>query len=78
MHPVHLRGFLNKRLHMQGFIAFDYLSQWQSIQAKLIALILDKRLHYTESISHGIESAPSAFIGMLNGQNFGKQLVKLF
>jgi len=77
MHPVHLRGFLNKRLHMQGFIAFDYLSQWQSIQAELIKLILDKRLQYTESISHGIESAPAAFIGMLNGQNFGKQLVKL-
>ena len=78
MHPVHLRGFLNKRLHLQGFIAFDYVNEWQSIQAELIALILDKRLQYTESVSEGIESAPAAFIGMLNGQNLGKQLVKLF
>ena len=62
---------------MQGFIAFDYLSEWQSIQAELISLILDRRLQYTESISEGIESAPAAFIGMLNGHNLGKQLVKL-
>lgn len=78
MHPVHLRGFLNKRLHLQAFIAFDYLSEWESIQTELISLILDKSLQYTESVSQGIGSAPDAFIGMLNGHNLGKQLVKLF
>ncbi len=77
-HPVHLRGFLNKRLHLQGFIAFDYLNEWEPIQTELISLILDKSIQYTESISQGIESAPDAFIGMLNGHNLGKQLVKLF
>jgi NADPH-dependent curcumin reductase CurA len=78
MHPVHLRGFLNKRLHLQAFIAFDYLNEWESIQTELISLILDKSLQYTESVSQGIGSAPDAFIGMLNGHNLGKQLVKLF
>jgi hypothetical protein len=34
-------------------------------------------LKYRESIATGIESAPAAFIGLLNGENFGKQLVKL-
>jgi hypothetical protein len=75
---VHLRGFLNKRLHLQAFIAFDYLNEWESIQTELISLILDKSLQYTESVSQGIASAPNAFIGMLNGHNLGKQLVKLF
>jgi NADPH-dependent curcumin reductase len=36
-----------------------------------------RRFTYTETIADGIESAPSAFIGMLRGENFGKQLVKL-
>ena len=76
-HPVHLRGFLNKRLHLQAFIAFDYFDEWPSIQAQLISFIADQSLRYTESISKGIESAPNAFIGMLNGHNIGKQLVKL-
>ena len=35
------------------------------------------RLKYRETISQGIESAPQAFIGLLKGHNFGKQLVKL-
>jgi NADPH-dependent curcumin reductase CurA len=36
------------------------------------------KIKYRESIAQGIESAPAAFIGLLKGQNFGKQLVKLF
>ena len=76
-HPVHLRGFLNKRLNLQAFIAFDYFDDWPSIQTQLISLIANQSLRYTESISVGIENAPNAFIGMLNGQNLGKQLVKL-
>jgi len=76
-HPVHLRSFLNKRLYLQAFIAFDYFDEWSSIRTQLISLILDKSIRYTESISHGIENAPTAFIGMLNGHNLGKQLVKL-
>ena len=73
-HPVYLRSFLNKRLYLQAFIAFDYFDEWSSIQTQLI---LDKSIRYAESISHGIENAPTAFIGMLNGHILGKQLVKL-
>ena len=36
------------------------------------------KLKWRETIADGIESAPSAFLGMLKGRNFGKQLVKLF
>ena len=76
-HPVYLRSFLNKRLYLQVFIAFDYFDEWPSIHAQLISFVADQSLRYTESISHGIENAPTAFNGMLNGHNLSKQLVKL-
>ena len=77
-HQINLRHFLNKRLHLQAFIASDYLDEWSSIQTQLISLIKCNDLKYSESISMGIESAPSAFVGMLNGNNLGKQLVQLY
>jgi NADPH-dependent curcumin reductase len=40
-------------------------------------LLAAGRLKYRESIAEGLENAPRAFIGMLKGENFGKQLVKL-
>ena len=40
-------------------------------------LVHEGKLKYRESVAQGLESAPKAFIGLLNGENFGKQLVKL-
>jgi NADPH-dependent curcumin reductase CurA len=36
------------------------------------------KIKYRESVAQGLENAPKAFIGLLKGENFGKQLVKLF
>ena len=39
--------------------------------------VRDGKIKYRESVTHGLENAPKAFIGMLKGENFGKQLVKI-
>jgi NADPH-dependent curcumin reductase CurA len=72
-----LRLVLVKRLKIQGFIMFDHLEFWPRALAELGALIADCQLHWRESVAEGIEAAPAAFLGLLEGRNFGKQLVKL-
>jgi NADPH-dependent curcumin reductase len=39
--------------------------------------VLDGKVRFRESIAYGLENAPTAFLGLLKGENFGKQLVKL-
>ena len=46
-------------------------------QPPLEGLLAQGALKYRETISQGLESAPEAFVGLLKGKNFGKQLVKL-
>ena len=68
---------LRSRLTMQGFIVFEHADAWPPALAELSELVATKRLHYRESIAHGLERAPDAFLGLLKGRNFGKQLVQL-
>jgi NADPH-dependent curcumin reductase CurA len=68
---------VRQRLLVQGFIVTEQLDVWPEALAQLGTLVAQKKLHYRESIAQGLESAPEAFIGLLKGKNFGKQLVKL-
>ena len=68
---------LVSRLRLQGFIVTEHLNVWPEAMKELGAMVQAGTLKYRETISQGIESAPQAFIGLLKGQNFGKQLVKL-
>lgn len=72
-----MRYVLARRLSMQGFIVTEHMEHWSQGLAELTALFVAGKLHYRESIAHGLGFAPEAFIGLLNGKNFGKQLVKL-
>ena len=69
--------FLVSRFRMQGFIVSDHLALWPQGLKELGTLVATGRLKYRESIADGIEAAPDAFIGLLKGRNFGKQLVRL-
>ncbi|MBI1990726.1 MAG: NADP-dependent oxidoreductase [Betaproteobacteria bacterium] len=71
------RCFLINRIQLRGFICSDHLDLWKGALKELGTLVHEGRLKYRESIAIGLENAPRAFIGLLNGQNFGKQLVKL-
>jgi NADPH-dependent curcumin reductase CurA len=50
---------------------------WPQALAGLGALVAGGQLKYRETVAQGLGSAPEAFIGLLKGRNFGKQLVKL-
>lgn len=71
------RMILTSRLMMQGFIVSEHMEYWPMALGELGGLVAHGKIKYRESIAQGLESAPQAFIGMLKGANFGKQLVKL-
>ena len=78
--PYGVKSFgalLASRVTLQGFIVSEHMDRWPAALAELAAHVAEGRIKYRESIAEGIESAPGAFIGMLEGKNFGKQLVKI-
>ena len=68
---------LINRMRVQGFIVSEHMPLWPQALGELGALVAEGKLKYRESVAQGLESAPEAFIGLLKGRNFGKQLVKL-
>ena len=78
--PIPLQNpslILTSRLRVQGFIVSEHMDAWPDALAELGSRVAAGTLKYRETIAHGLESAPEAFIGLLKGRNFGKQLVKL-
>jgi len=69
--------FLISRLTLQGFIVSEHMDVWHEALKELGALVVAGGIKYRESVAQGLENAPQAFVGMLRGANFGKQLVKL-
>jgi NADPH-dependent curcumin reductase CurA len=78
--PIPIRNptwFLLSRLKLQGFIVSEHLPLWPQALQELGTQVAAGRIKYRETIADGLESAPAAFIGLLKGRNFGKQLVRL-
>jgi NADPH-dependent curcumin reductase len=70
-------ALLANRVHLEGFIVSDHLPLWPQALKELGGYVAAGKIKYRESIAEGLEFAPKAFIGMLKGENFGKQLVKV-
>ncbi|MFC5523401.1 NADP-dependent oxidoreductase [Polaromonas jejuensis] len=68
---------LTNRLKVQGFIVSEHMEVWPEALKELGTLVATGKLRPRESVAQGLESAPEAFLGLLKGRNFGKQLVKL-
>ncbi|WP_280155300.1 NADP-dependent oxidoreductase [Piscinibacter sp. XHJ-5] len=68
---------LQSRLKLQGFIVSEHMQVWPEALKELGTLVATGKLKYRETVARGIEAAPEAFLGLLKGRNFGKQLVKL-
>ncbi len=68
---------LINRMKIEGFIVSEHMDVWPEALAELGALVATGKLRPRESIAEGIEAAPEAFLGLLKGKNFGKQLVKV-
>ncbi|HFQ5401861.1 TPA: NADP-dependent oxidoreductase [Vibrio vulnificus] len=68
---------LIKRIKMQGFIIFDdYGHRYGEFAANMTQWLTQGKIHYREHLVQGLENAPDAFIGLLEGKNFGKMVVQ--
>ena len=68
---------LTNRMKIEGFIVSEHMDIWPEALKELGTLVATGRFKYRETVAQGIASAPEAFLGLLKGKNFGKQLVKL-
>ncbi len=68
---------LVNRLKVQGFIVSEHMEFWPQALTELGTLVASGKLKYRESVAQGLASAPEAFLGLLKGKNFGKQVVQL-
>ena len=75
--PRLLWNLIVKRALVQGFLVFDFKDQYREGLKQLAEWVKSDRLKYRESIVDGIENATKAFIGLFEGANIGKQLVKV-
>lgn len=75
--PRWLGQLIVKQAKMQGFLISRYTARFSEGCAQLAAWLREGKIKYREDVAKGIEAAPQAFIGMLQGKNQGKQLVQL-
>src|SRR5437660_6112397 len=71
------RALLTNRVLLKGFIVSDHFDRMPAFLADVGAWVRDGRIKYREDIVEGLENAPTAFIGLLQGKNFGKLLVRV-
>ena len=72
-----VRQLLTMRLTLRGFIVSEHMELWPQGLTELGGLVATGKLKFRESVAQGLAAAPEAFIGLLKGKNFGKQLVKM-
>jgi len=76
--PTTMRAVLFKSLTVRGFINYDFAADhYAAFLREVGAGIADGRIRYREDFVDGLEKAPEAFIGMLEGRNFGKLIVRV-
>jgi NADPH-dependent curcumin reductase len=75
--PATMRAILTKSLTLRGYINYEFAEHYPAFLRTVGAGLADGRIRYREDITDGLENAPAAFIGMLQGRNFGKALVRV-
>jgi NADPH-dependent curcumin reductase CurA len=76
--PATMRAILTKSLTVRGFINYDFAAEhYPAFLRDVGAGIADGRIRYREDFVDGLERAPQAFLGMLEGRNFGKLIVRV-
>jgi NADPH-dependent curcumin reductase CurA len=72
-----MRSVLTKRLTIRGFIVFDFAARHGDFLRDMSQWVREGKVKYKECVTEGLDSAPGAFMGLLKGANFGKQLVRV-
>jgi len=75
--PRLLWKLIEQRAKVQGFLIFDYAARYREGVIQMAEWLRAGKLKYRETITQGLENAPKAFMGMLRGENIGKQLVQV-
>jgi len=76
--PPTMREVLSKSLTLRGYINYEFAGEHYPAFLRTVgAALADGRIRYREDITDGLENAPAAFIGMLEGRNFGKAIVRV-
>ncbi len=75
--PQLFRQVLTKRLTIRGFIVRDFADQAEAFGRDVSAWLQQGKIKYKEDVVEGLENAPQAFLGLLQGKNFGKLLVRV-
>lgn len=74
---MNFQSLLINRIKLEGFIVTEHMDVWPQALEELGELVATGQMRYRETIAEGLAAAPQAFIGLLRGHNFGKQLVRL-
>ena len=75
--PATMREVLSRSLTIRGFIQREFVDQRKDFYGEMTGWIAEGRVRYREDIVDGLENAPEAFMGLLEGKNFGKLVVKI-
>ena len=75
--PRNMFMVVTKRIRIQGYIITDHYAQYREFVERAGEWVRDGRLRHRETVVEGIEHAPTAFLGLLRGENVGKMLVKV-
>jgi len=72
-----MRNVLTKRLNIRGFIVSDFAARHGDFLRDMSQWVREGKVKHREFVTEGLDSAPAAFMGLLKGANFGKQLVRV-
>ena len=72
-----MRAVLTKRLTIRGFIVSDFAARHADFLRDMSQWVREGKVKHREFVTEGLDSAPAAFMGLLKGANFGKQLVRV-
>lgn len=75
--PVLMRQVLSRSLTIRGFIQTEFAAKRPDFQREMGQWVAERKVRYREDVVDGLDAAPAAFAGLLEGKNFGKLLVKL-
>ncbi len=75
--PPPFMHVLVRQARVEGFLVFQFQDRYGEGLRQMTAWLQEGKIRYRETVAEGLESAPRAFIGMLQGRNIGKQLVKV-
>ena len=72
-----MRAVLTERLNFRGFIVSDFAARQAYFLRDMSQWLREGKVKHREFVTEGLDSAPAAFMGLLKGANFGKQLVRV-